>query len=65
MPNEPIVSSQLNVTGIDSELYAQFKLCATHQQITIRDLIISFMRAFIKRTMADIEKKQSQKSARG
>lgn len=56
MANEPVISRKIGIDGIDPELFNQFKICLFHQEMSMREAILTFIRSFIKTVEAEIEK---------
>ena len=60
MPTEPILSRKIGIDGIDPELFNQFKVCLFHQEMSMKEAILAFIRSFIKTVEVEIEKEEKE-----
>ncbi|MBA7679932.1 hypothetical protein ES703_88238 [subsurface metagenome] len=51
-----IVSKKLSVDNIEAQLYYRFKVCLLRQNLTVRDVIIDYLQAYVESAEAEAEK---------
>lgn len=51
-----IVSKKLSVDNIDPDLFYRFKVCLLRQALTMRDVIIDYVQAYVDSAEAEAEK---------
>jgi len=51
-----IVSKKLSVDNIEADLYYRFKVCLLRQSLTVRDVIIDYLQAYVESAEAEAEK---------
>jgi hypothetical protein len=56
MNDEVLLSRKLHVDNIDPELYLQFKLCLLQKNLTMREVVIDYLEAFVASVKTDAKK---------
>ncbi|GAI89632.1 unnamed protein product [marine sediment metagenome] len=51
-----LVSRKLSVENIDPDLFYRFKVCLLRQSLTMRDVIIDYLQAYVESAEAEAEK---------
>jgi len=56
MNDEVLLSRKLHVDNIDPDLYLKFKLCLLQKSLTMREVIIDYLKAFVESAEAETKK---------
>ena len=51
-----LVSKKLSVDNIEPDLFYRFKVCLLRQSLTMRDVIIDYLQAYVESAEAEAEK---------
>ncbi|MBA7669811.1 hypothetical protein ES703_77945 [subsurface metagenome] len=49
---------RLNVEGVDPVLFQQFKLICVERDVSIKEVVHEFLRAYVKQALKEFEKKE-------
>jgi len=60
MSNDKNEFKRLNVEGVDPELFQTFKLICVERDITIKEVVHDFLRAYVKQALKELRKRKDR-----
>jgi len=61
MSEDEAVTKRLNVEGIREDLFQDFKICVVVNRTTIKEVIVSFLEAYVNNSRKDFKKEIAKK----
>jgi len=56
MPNEDYIHRKVSVDGVDPDLFRRFKVVLVDKGLTMREVIIEYLKAFVEACEAEAKK---------
>lgn len=58
MENERVEFKRLNVEGVPPDLFHQFKLICVERKVSIKEVCLSFLNAYVEEALEEFKKKR-------
>lgn len=60
MEKELIEFKRLNVAGVHPEIFHQFKLICVERKVSIKEVVLSFLNAYVDQALQESKKKRNR-----